>query len=222
MTGALDLVKYQTFNSGINSIINRTKIDGTDLSDALFPINDVDFFVSHNHKDKIIAEKLCQFLEKLGFTTFIDERVWGSCDAVLNDIDKKYCRMESNPNNFDSSKRNRSTSHVHAMLSSALFTQIVHSKYLLVLNLDNSINNNENLVKSLESPWIYEEIIFARNIIWHEQNLNEEFAHFEKEPIPIFYKIDTSNFAQLNNSKLIVLKQLIDKQTNKYEALKSL
>jgi len=135
-------------------------IDATKMQDDWFPEIKADIFISHSSKDKQLAIQLAGWLkENFGLESFIDSCVWGYCDDLLRKIDEKYCRRDKEPDYFDYDKRNRSTSHVHNMLSVALHKMIDNSECIFFLNTKNSIIKNENdLLKITESPWIYNEL----------------------------------------------------------------
>ena len=113
-------------------------IDGNALKNYIFPTGedgDYDVFISYSHDDTDDAIFLASWLEqKCGLRVFLDYYVWGSADSLLKDIDDHYCKQKDGRYNY--SRRNYSTSHVHAMLSMAIM-DIINAKTL--------------------SPWIYEE-----------------------------------------------------------------
>lgn len=142
--------------------INNGIIDGSGLSDDCFKIIKSDVFISYSHNDEDIAIAVAGYLnQELGLDVFVDSLFWGSADALLKDIDDIYCKQDSE--NYNYQKRNLSTSHVHAMLSTAIIKVMEKSEIVIFLNSDNSIPKVDNVFSGnyTKSPWIYEEIIFA-------------------------------------------------------------
>ncbi len=94
-------------------------LDGSAIQSEWFPQIDADVFLSHSHNDLETAIIVSGWLEKhLGLTSFIDSTVWGYCDQLLRELDNDYCLMPNNLYNYQ--LRNKSTAHVHMMLSTAL------------------------------------------------------------------------------------------------------
>ena len=156
---------------------------------------------------------LTEWLEKIfGLSVFVDEIVWGSADKLLNMLDKKYCwQPESGTYNY--SKRNLTTSHIHAMLSSAIYSVMDKAEVVLFLNTSNSVPNIENVMKEdtkyTLSPWIYQELLatqLLRITNWTEYRMREilehsQFSH-ESSEMKIAYKIPINNLAKLDSSIL--------------------
>ena len=122
-------------------------LDGNKIQNAWFPQVEADVFISHSHADEELAISLAGLLAH-GFKLkpFIDSTVWGYVLNLLERIDKKYCVIPKDANQpqdappvFDYNKRNGSTSHVHAMLSTALGTMMDRTECVLFLNTKNSI-----------------------------------------------------------------------------------
>jgi hypothetical protein len=116
-------------------------------------------FISHAHEDSLLATRLAGFLHcHFELTSFIDSTVWGSSDQLLKMIDKEYCwQPESKTYSYE--KRNRSTSHVHMMLSMALAKMINTCECVIFLNTPASISSADYInEQATTSPWIYSEI----------------------------------------------------------------
>lgn len=142
--------------------INNGIIDGSELSDDFFKIIKSDVFISYSHNDEDIALAVAGYLnQELRLDVFMDSLFWDSADSLLKDIDDTYCKLDSE--NYNYQKRNLSTSHVHAMLSTAIIKVMDKSEIVIFLNTDNSIPKVDNVfsVNYTKSPWIYEEIMFA-------------------------------------------------------------
>jgi len=125
-----------------------------------FPPVKSDIFLSHSHKDADQVIGLSGWLnQELGLTSFIDSCIWGYSEVLLKMIDDEYCYQPSKQT-YSYDKRNRSTSHVHMMLSTALSKMINSCECIIFVNTPNSISP-KNYIKeegTTDSPWIYSEI----------------------------------------------------------------
>lgn len=162
-------------------------IAGETFIDSWFPIDNYDVFLSYSHDDEELALLFAGFLEyQFGLKVFIDELFWGSADDLIRKLDNKYCRNDRG--NYDYSKRNFTTTHVHAMLSTAIAKAINKSEVIVFLNSEKSTYKIKDEVEEERtlSPWIYEEILLTSIIgerMWYEHRpeyLTEEIAHFQK------------------------------------------
>lgn len=139
---------------------DRTTLDGDQIRETWFPRVEADIFLSHSHRDLDAALALAGWLkEELGLTAFVDSSVWGYAPDLLKLIDNEYCRNVDGKT-YDYDKRNYSTSHVHAMLSTALAMMIDKTECLLFLSTPQSVSS-EDVVKTTKSPWIYTELLIA-------------------------------------------------------------
>lgn len=129
-----------------------------------FPKIQADVFLSHSHKDEKRVIGLAGWLKyNFGIKSFIDSTVWGYSDELLKAIDNNYCKNEySETYNYD--LRNRSTSHVHMMLSTALTDMIDRCECIIFVNTPGSFTPATYLKDEgqTESPWIYSEIAITR------------------------------------------------------------
>lgn len=146
-------------------------VNGSELRENWFSVETTDVFISHSHKDISKVKAFAGWLyDRFGLTSFIDSCVWGYCDDLLHEIDKKYCyQQESGTYNY--SLRNYTTSHVHMMLSTALVETMNRSECILFFNTPNSIvmkkelsliSNKES--KKTMSPWIFYELTMISKI----------------------------------------------------------
>lgn len=144
-----------------------------------FPSINADIFISHSHKDEELVLGLSGWLKKeFRLTAFIDSVVWGYSDELLKNIDDKYC-LNNNSKTYNYSKRNRSTSHVHMMLSTALMNMIDRCEMFLFIETRNSFRPLEYLKSKgeTESPWIYSELSLADKI---RENIPKRFQKNNK------------------------------------------
>lgn len=161
-------------------------IDGDLLSDAWFPIVNKDIFLSYSHKDEELALFLAGFLNQtFDLSVFVDTIIWGSADSLLKKIDDEFCLQKDGTYNY--AKRNFSTSHVHAMLTTSIMHAMDQSEVIFFLNTPNSTYELKDGFSQRHtlSPWIYEEVSCAKLLrirSWEEHrkhSLNENY-HFEK------------------------------------------
>lgn len=154
-------------------VLDNGSIDGTALKNHWFNVDKADIFLSHSHKDIEKVKAFAGWLyDKFQLRSFIDSCVWGYCDELLKEIDDIYCKNEGGQT-YSYELRNYSTSHVHAMLSSAISEMIDKSECIIFFNTPNSIVLNDELNKMKEkaynnqytnSPWIYHELSVTQMI----------------------------------------------------------
>lgn len=138
-------------------VLSNNYLNGSGLQKSWFPQLHADIFISHAHKDKDLAISISGWLyNNLGITSFVDSCVWGYGDDLLREIDDVFCK-NSNNSNYDYSKRNLSTSHVHMIMASAISSMIDRTECLFFLNSPNSVSYDSGKSKT-ESPWLYLEI----------------------------------------------------------------
>lgn len=136
------------------------------IIDNWFPEIKANVFLSHSHKDENLAVGLAGWLnETFGLKSFIDSTVWGYSDKLLQLLDNKYCLNQSGET-YSYSKRNRSTSHVHMMLSTALMNMIDKCECIIFVNTQSSYKPVEYFSDQgvTESPWIFSEIAMTRTL----------------------------------------------------------
>ena len=125
---------------------------------------------------------------------------------MLKAIDNQFCRKKDGT--YDYSKRNLTTSHVHAMLTTAILNSIDNSETVIFMNTDNSVPKVESTIQEngqyTLSPWIYEEIIATtvlrkRDWLEHRETPIYEFA--EKLP-QISYKLPLEHLKEIRINDL--------------------
>ncbi len=150
----------------LREFISHETIDGTALTERFFPTLHSDVFLSYSHNDSDLAYMVAGMLSScLKLSVFIDSQFWGGADELLKEIDNKYCH-QGDSKTYSYEKRNYSTSHVHAMLSSAIIKAMDQAEIIIFLNTPNSV---PNIARTIDdggydytlSPWIYEEMLFA-------------------------------------------------------------
>lgn len=178
----------------IKDFFDNETIDATALEQEWFGPTQPHIFLSHSHKDAALAAVLAEMFSKfLGISCFIDSFVWGYADDLLDQIDHNFCKSESG-STFDYAKRNRSTSHVHTMLSAALAKMMDRAECVIFLNTPNSIVTKDFIAggeATTASPWIYNELLLTRLLPSKvpERALNEGLYKSEaiaREQFPTF------------------------------------
>lgn len=130
-------------------------LDGSMIQSDWFPQVNSDIFLSHSHRDEKLAITLAGLLfHHFKIKTFIDSCVWGYADDLIKMIDDKFGVTNGSY---------ASASHVHMMLSTALFMMIDKTECLFFLHSANSISDSEGGSKT-KSPWIYSEIALSKLI----------------------------------------------------------
>ena len=172
-----DLEKFKDIN-GI--------LQAKEIIENWFPLIKADVFLSHSHRDEELIIGLAGWLnDNFGIKSFIDSTVWGYSDKLLKAIDNKYCKNESGET-YSYEQRNRSTSHVHMMLSTALADMIDQCECVIFVNTQNSFKPADYFKQEgqTESPWIYSEIAMTRMI--------RERSPEEHRPLPTFDSVSAS------------------------------
>ena len=191
----------------LKKYINGEIVDGSALSDEWFKIIKNDIFVSHSHKDQELALVLSGWLkEKFDVKVFVDEVIWGSADGLLKAIDNQFCKKGDGT--YDYNKRNLTTSHVHAMLTTAILNSIDKSETVIFMNTDNSVPKVASVIQEngqyTLSPWIYEELIATtvlRRRDWREHRDMPIYEWAEKFP-QISYKVPLKDLKKISMDDL--------------------
>lgn len=174
-------------------------LDGSEMEANWFPQIQAHIFISHSHQDEKLALCLAGWLhEHFELKSFIDSAVWGYADNLLKQIDNRYCRREDR-GLYDYKKRNRSTSHIHMMLSVALAGMIDNTECLFFLNTPHSQSIDACIKGTTYSPWIYSEIAMSRLMRQktkekHRRSLNESFS----EQLSIRHPLLMDHLTKLN------------------------
>ena len=190
----------------LSKFVQNEVIDGIGISNDIFPVLHKDVFLSHSHDDRQLAYIVAKMLNQwFGLDVFVDSMFWGSADELLWEVDNKYCRK--NENTYDYNKRNLSSSHVHAMLSTAIMKAMDQSEIIIFLNTPNSVPEIKSTMEEeyTLSPWIYEEVLLSsmlREINWRvskkDSNLFESKMEHTNQSFKIAYKLPKENLIQLS------------------------
>lgn len=194
-----------------------------------FPPIEADIFLSHSHKDSNETIGLAGWLKKtFDLRSFIDSCIWGYSEELLRLIDNNYCLNEGSQT-YSYDKRNRSTSHVYMMLSTALTKMINSCECIIFVNTPNSISPT-NYIKTkgtTNSPWIYSEIAMT-SLIQHRAPEEHrklmmkaalEMLELREAALNVKYDVDLNHLTPLSMGDL---KTWEDQQRRGYEALDAL
>jgi hypothetical protein len=177
-----------------------------------FPPVEANIFLSHSHNDYDQVIGLSGLIkEKLGLKSFIDSCIWGYSEDLLRIIDDEYC-YQSESRTYDYKKRNRSTTHVNMMLSTALAKMIFNCECIIFVDTPNSISP-ENYITSdrtTDSPWIYSEIAMTslvqkRSVREHRPEIVKSSAVNESwraDSLTIKYDVDLKHLIPLSVADL--------------------
>lgn len=191
--------------------------DGKKIIDTVFPAFHKDVFISHSHNDRYLAYLLAKKLENdFNLSVFLDEYFWGSADELLRKIDDKHCKKEDDVF-YDYKSRNLTTSHVHAMLSTAIIKAIDQCEIVLFLETSESAPNIdkqfENNVYTM-SPWVFQEILFSSLVQKYRKSYSKDENGKElviKEAVEVAYKLPS--MVELNADDIIEWKKRYLKDT---------
>ena len=159
-------------------------LNGDAIMQDCFPqINDVNFFISHSHKDEAIAIQLANIIWGLfNMKSFIDSMVWDYAEDLLVDIDDEYSILTDNPKVYNYHKVGLSASYVHMMLATSLTGMMDKCDCIIFINTPNSINPSEIKHSSTTcSPWIFHELSMIQFLKVKEPKIALE--HFSQRKI---------------------------------------
>lgn len=179
-----------------------------------FPSVSADVFLSHSHRDEPNIIALSGWLhKKFGLNCFIDSSIWGYSANLLKMIDDEYC-YDKDRKIYNYDDRNKSTSHVYMMLSTALTKTMDACECVFFVNTPNSIKIDKSIngVNATESPWIYSEIAMTkllrkRELREHRRIIAEAMDGVGMESLNkswgIDYDVDLSHLKHINKDTLI-------------------
>lgn len=205
----INKLKWDSEDELSKFILANGTIDGTGLSDKWFKKVQSDVFISHSHNDENLAFALAGWLkDTFNLNVFMDEVIWDSADKLIHILDDKYC-WQPNSETYNYTKRNLTTSHVHAMLSTAIFSVMDKSEVIIFLNTKESVPQIHNVLnedsKYTLSPWIYEELVatkLLRVTNWIEYREQATLEHFYREDgsenLKIAYQIPLEQLTDIN------------------------
>lgn len=186
------------------------KLLASEIIAGWFPPIEADVFLSHSHRDEAEIIGLAGWLkQEFGLVSFIDSCIWGYSTDLLKIIDDEYC-YDKKTATYNYQQRNRSTGHVHMMLSTALSKMINSCECIIFANTPNSISA-EDYIKgtTTDSPWIYSEIAMTSIIQKRAPNDHRRVLAKSKiatesisESLKIKYDVNLTHLTSLNISDL--------------------
>jgi hypothetical protein len=204
-------------------LLNDNSLDASKLQRNIFPDVDADVFLSHSSKDIDEVYAFAGYLNKrFGLSCFIDSTVWGNVYDLLKTIDGEYCRVPGKIDTFYYEDCIKTASHVYMMLATALMTLIDNTECLMLLDSPESLQydfghntyyDDQEIVESTTSAWIFAEIAFSR-CVWkpkesHERRQKEgmrkalESTNFSGG-ITMRHRIDTLHLNPLTKQDIIL------------------
>jgi hypothetical protein len=175
-----------------------------EMTAAWFPEIDAQVFISHAHKDSELALGLSGHLHKrFGLRSFVDSAVWGYANDLLKILDDEFCYNDE-ARTYNYQKRNRSTSHVHMMLSVALSRMIDRCECIIFVNTPHSISSRDYIQgDTTDSPWIYSEIAMTRLIEKrspeaHRRTRATAATESYDAELKVRYDVDLDHLSQIN------------------------
>ncbi len=183
----------------LEELLNYDILKGAEIQQNWFPQIAADVFISHSHADEDLAITLAGWLKEVfNITAFVDSCIWSHSIDLLKAIDNEYCLMESGYYSYE--LRNKSTSHVHMMLATALSMMLDKCECLFFLNTPSSISSSA-VVNRTESPWIYYEIATSQVIRKRRRDeLGAKYfskAEALRESFSIEYDLDLNHMVDL-------------------------
>lgn len=176
-----EIEAYKARKGNLLISLEKYLLDGSNILDAdeiqksVFPLHDIDVFISHSHADEDEAIRIALSMENIGLNAFVDSCVWGRADELLRKIDDKFCVPEG-WDSYSYNLRNRTTTNVHLILNAALQQMIQQSELFIFLGTENAIKIDDYMsVKGrLSSPWIFSELTFAKSVKRSDRRIFQE------------------------------------------------
>lgn len=202
--------------------LRKVLIDGSNLQEAWFPTEGLQFdvFLSHSHGDEDEAKRLAAYLKaKYGLKTFIDSCYWNYCDTLLKQLDEQLWEETDGKGLFNYKKRNYSTTIIHTMLSMSLLKMMSKCECFMLMDSKNVSVEDDYQSKTL-SAWIYQEAEMSKaierripqrwlkNIVGYREGGILETRYFSSEGVAtesqsVTFNLDTSKMHQITNALLI-------------------
>lgn len=212
--------KFYDYNDSIvcamdtlRMLINSSKeISANQIKQILLPKEHYDIFISHSHKDLLLAKGLAGYLKAhCGLSCFIDSLYWGNIDELQEELNRMHLHKDeaTGKEYFDHQSTMEVAKHANMILASALTEMIDNCECVFFLNTDNSVIRGTEAISKNEtySPWIYHEV-FTTSIIRSKPrlNLNEHYQMRDSamEQLPdISYGLDLSGMTILREKDVL-------------------
>lgn len=155
-----EIIKKDAVNGKETAIINHD-----DILKDWFPKTGCHIFMSHSHKDEMVAIKIANTLyENHGIKTFIDSKFWGYVDTAIREINHTHSKSDGNPGYLDYNRCMRVASNFYIVLVNALTDGIFNSDSCWFINTENSLNATNASGEGTYSPWIYTEMNYTSTV----------------------------------------------------------
>ena len=200
----------------IKNHLKSSVLDGNQIRAENFPIIGTNVFLSHSHEDEELANAFAGWLNReFKLNVFIDSNLWNYADELLKELDNKYCLKQNG--SYDYKTRNKSTTHVHMMLMTALQEMIDQVECVMILKTKNFAHEQkfENIIKyRTYSPWIYSEVLATRLIrrkpllLYRDYSdntplLHEDTTQYLLNALQISYEINLNHLERLQCKDLL-------------------
>lgn len=181
---------FSTKEAEVVDFVTRMKngefIDAQVIQKALFPNIKKKFFISHSHQERGLALRVAQ---ELGIgNCFIDSLFWSSADNTLTGIQRRLLDPKKKENTY--SNLNELASHFYSMLSVAIQNAIAEASIFIYIPPSSSFAKSGKDYQY--SPWIYQELSFARNMYNQGNQIIKEAATMSNFATAFAYCSDLS------------------------------
>jgi len=222
--------EYKKINKVIKEIVvSSSPLDGSIIQDEWFPEFEYDVFISHSHKDEILAKKFSNWLlSNFGIKAFVDSLIWGNANQLRDELNLKHSFKGTDAKGcttFDHKKCNVTSDHVNMILNNALMKMIDKTECFIFINSSNSLGFVEGLENpKLFSPWLFAEIAMSkygriRSLERHRDKKIVKSLEFKDgaDDLEIYYPYNNDHLSTISKSDLSKLLGMKDK--GKYAVL---
>lgn len=213
--------RKRSVGSSLDKFKNANEeLEASEIASNLFSAIDAHIFISHSHADEDLVIALAGWLsDAFKINCFVDSMLWEHIDNLQEVIDREYCKKiirKDGSTAYEYKSRNRSTSHVHALVINALSAMIYNCESLIFVNTSNSFCPAEHIktMGSTFSPWIYTEIAMAKIIQKRApeehrlgvalEALGESVIEKAQDKLKMKFKLDMLELASLSIDDLAV------------------
>ena len=201
-------ITTKNFRSYLNDKKGIVNVDEI-IKDWFPSLTDYHIFISHSHYDEKLAISLAGYLkEKYGLKSFVDSKLWGYSNLLLEKIDEELSKTEDKQY-YSYKKRNESTSHIHNILAMSLLRMIDETECFILLDTQESIPLKDviNDKKFTFSSWIYSENIMSEFIRTRipsrlRQNNFGEVVEASKK-VEFSYELETKHLIEISLKDIV-------------------
>lgn len=158
------------FEKDMFACINAHTTDQLMIEEDWFPALRVDVYLSHLWTDDGLQLAFVGWLNNtFGLRCMIDSYIWGNVGRLTDEYNSLYSNHRRKANggeSFDYGSGNRVSNHINSMLHVATIKMMDKAEAVMFLNMDDEMYIYENRTLSRRYlPWVYTEIIGAKNMI---------------------------------------------------------